>query len=146
MMRRLHIIDSVIYMDGVLASDADFLNIHVPPAKYSDSRSFIARYVDTSLMHPFVYNGGGQGEDMSAQDAATGKNEMNVYPNPTAGRLYVDLPGEEVTKVFVISTEGRRWEVRPEKGSISLKGYPAGVYFLQVFTRENLYQKKVVVR
>lgn len=83
--------DSVLYLTGMLASGgAQFGDVTVPNS--GSSQSFIARYVDTAFMHPYVRPGGQQDIQLVVRD---GEPVATVYPNPCAQRVTVDWDGDE---------------------------------------------------
>ena len=49
-----HVVDSAVYMTGGVFAGATFGTTQVEPSE--DGASYIAKYVDTSLMHPYVYS------------------------------------------------------------------------------------------
>lgn len=50
---QIHIMDSAVYLGGVIYSNATF-GTHVVP-NYGNSTVYIAKYVDTAFMHPYVH-------------------------------------------------------------------------------------------
>lgn len=50
---QLHVMDSAVYLGGVVYDDATF-GTHVVP-NYGNSTVYIAKYVDTAFMHPYVH-------------------------------------------------------------------------------------------
>ena len=60
------------------------------------------------------------------------KNEKQLYPNPTTDAVHVKEI-ENVEEIFVRDSRGRLlFKMKPENGlsTISLAGYPSGVYFV----------------
>lgn len=89
--RSICLVDSVLYLTGMLASGgAQFGNVTVYNS--GSSQSFIARYVDTAFMHPYVRPGGLQDIQLVVRD---GEPVATVYPNPCAQRVTVDWNGDE---------------------------------------------------
>lgn len=85
------LVDSVLYLTGMLASGgAQFGDVTVPNS--GSSQSFIARYVDTAFMHPYVHHGDLQDIQLVVRD---GEPVATVYPNPCAQRVTVDWDGDE---------------------------------------------------
>ena len=85
------LVDSVLYLTGMLASGgAQFGDVTVPNS--GSSQSFIARYVDTAFMHPYVRPGSQQDIQLVVRD---GEPVVTVYPNPCAQRVTVDWDGDE---------------------------------------------------
>jgi hypothetical protein len=102
------LVDSVLYLTGMLASGgAQFGDITVPNS--GSSQSFIARYVDTAFMHPYVRPGGQQDIQLVVRD---GEPVVTVYPNPCAQRVTVDWDGEEpLASAFVTDISGRSYDI-----------------------------------
>ncbi len=100
--------DSVLYLTGMLASGgAQFGDITVPNA--GASQSFIARYVDTAFMHPYVQPGSQQDIQLVVRD---GEPVVTVYPNPCTQRVTVDWDGEEpLASAFVTDISGRSYDI-----------------------------------
>ncbi|GAB2778528.1 hypothetical protein GCM10027175_15930 [Hymenobacter latericoloratus] len=73
--------------------------------------------------------------------------EVALYPNPTTGRLLVELPAGAAT-VRVLSALGQELQVRsvPTGPSIplDLSAYPAGVYLIQIGTAGGTVTRRVV--
>ncbi len=89
--RSICLVDSVLYLTDMLASGgAQFGDVTVPNS--GSSQSFIARYVDTAFMHPYVRPGGQQDIQLVVRD---GEPVVTVYPNPCAQRVTVDWNGDE---------------------------------------------------
>jgi hypothetical protein len=102
------LVDSVLYLTGMLASGgAQFGDITVPNS--GSSQSFIARYVDTAFMHPYVRPGGQQDIQLVVRD---GEPVVTVYPNPCAQRVTVDWDGKEpLASAFVTDISGRSYDI-----------------------------------
>ena len=69
-------------------------------------------------------------------------NTLTVTPNPTDGTVVI--PVEGVKEVWCVASDGRRTQLSVKNGQVSLKGYPAGLYVLEIQTDEGLYTAKVV--
>ncbi len=102
------LVDSMLYLTGMLASGgAQFGDITVPNS--GSSQSFIARYVDTAFMHPYVQPGSQQDIQLVVRD---GEPVVTVYPNPCAQRVTVDWDGEEpLASAFVTDISGRSYDI-----------------------------------
>lgn len=98
------LVDSVLYLTGMLASGgARFGDVTVPNS--GSSQSFIARYVDTAFMHPYVRPGGQQDIQLVVRG---GEPVVTVYPNPCAQRVTVDWDGDEPPVVATVTDIGGR--------------------------------------
>ena len=85
---------------------------------------------------------------VGVENGAWGKERgLFCYPNPTEGKLFIGgdwrIKGEE-SHVYVISVQGERREVKVEGNVISMEGYPAGVYYIQIVTEEKTHQHKII--
>ncbi|MEI7983643.1 MAG: T9SS type A sorting domain-containing protein [Bacteroidota bacterium] len=76
---------------------------------------------------------------------------FNVYPNPTTGKLTLELPGLEESQIAVIQIFGMMGSlvVNEEltgsaKKEISLESHPNGVYLICVMAGDRREMKKVV--
>lgn len=79
------------------------------------------------------------------------RNEIEVYPNPTAGMLTIDPKGSEVLKSFqLLSLEGE--EVMKGEFNIELdfvldlRNHAKGVYLLRVMAADNVYFEKITLQ
>ena len=50
---RVHIVDSILYMNGIVNSSADFGQHHINSVNHD--QAYLTKYVDTSFMTPYVY-------------------------------------------------------------------------------------------
>ena len=102
------LVDSVLYLTGMLASGgAQFGDVTVYNS--GSSQSFIARYVDTAFMHPYVHHGDLQDIQLVVRG---GEPVATVYPNPCAQRVTVDWDGDEPpVAATVTDITGRAYSV-----------------------------------
>ena len=78
--------------------------------------------------------------------------QFRIYPNPTPGAFVVDFPGNgplsEPVKIEIYDIQGVRIfsTLIREAGiwPISLKGFPNGIYLLQVISGRNIESRKIV--
>ena len=106
--RSVCLVDSVLYLTGMLASGgAQFGDVTVYNS--GSSQSFIARYVDTAFMHPYVHHGDLQDIQLVVRG---GEPVATVYPNPCAQRVTVDWDGDEPpVAATVTDITGRTYSV-----------------------------------
>jgi hypothetical protein len=80
--------------------------------------------------------------------------EVDVYPNPASGRVYVGLSINEKTSVRLqlLSVTGqvlenRAWEASPGKdvNELSLLGLSSGIYFIRIDTEKGHFIRKLTV-
>ena len=76
------------------------------------------------------------------------KDEINVYPNPTEGVLFVDMPAMQTSEYHVFNLTGQQILLGKTSGTlrIDLNGQPKGVYVLRVVSGGQAITKKIVVR
>ena len=130
--------DSVLYLSNYLATEAIFGNIHVP--SYG-SNACIAKYVDTSFLTPYIYVPDTDSIDLPEVEP----DLLYVYPNPAHGELFLSVGDEQITGVYLTTLMGQRKPVLFSNGIVSLSGFPAGMYFIEVTTNKNKYHKKIIV-
>ncbi|MGI9191344.1 MAG: GEVED domain-containing protein [Chitinophagaceae bacterium] len=89
---------------------------------------------------------------VNTSDYALGNVE--VYPNPTSGRVYVgcDIYEKTLVRLKVLTVSGqvleeRAWEAMPGKAvhELSLTGYSSGVYFVQLETSKGQFVRKLTI-
>jgi hypothetical protein len=72
---------------------------------------------------------------------------LNIYPNPSNGRFFINL--EEEAELKVINIAGAIIQTQMIAGAsneIDLTGLPTGVYILSFSTSEKVYNERVVIR
>ena len=73
---------------------------------------------------------------------------INVFPNPTAGLLNIDLE-ENIPEIFLTDASGKVLEryQKWKKGrqQLDLIQYPSGIYFLQFKTKNKIWNKKIIL-
>lgn len=79
--------------------------------------------------------------------ARPSQNNLSVYPNPTNGLVYLNLP-PSTTTVKLMNELGQTLHVFSAsnvKSGIDLNGYPQGMYFIEVTTSESRDVCKVML-
>ncbi|MCB9231443.1 MAG: S8 family peptidase [Bacteroidia bacterium] len=80
-------------------------------------------------------------------------SRFEIYPNPTQQNVNLKLPESwkgQMVKVSLLDITGRflqNWELLPDAGNearISVNGWPAGMYFVQVCQRGNCLTRKLL--
>ncbi|MEM1358701.1 MAG: T9SS type A sorting domain-containing protein [Bacteroidota bacterium] len=76
-------------------------------------------------------------------------NELEVFPNPTAGELQIRLPGKQIKSVGIYDQAGRLLQQTGyfgEAGTLDLEGLPAGAYYLLRATDQAgmIYRRRIV--
>jgi type IX secretion system substrate protein len=79
-------------------------------------------------------------------------SQINVYPNPATGEVYIDFPQSGNTSIAVYNTLGEKvYDAAIEVNSgtpfkIDLSNQSRGVYFIRIQTNENqIYSEKLVL-
>ncbi len=78
-------------------------------------------------------------------------NSINLFPNPTTGEIFIDIPMNENTDITVFNVLGERMEGLSieAKGmtqyAINLSKEPKGIYFVRIQAGENIITEKVVL-
>jgi hypothetical protein len=133
-----HIVDSVLYMTGMLFSGATFGNLDPIPAA-SGSQAFIARYVDTAFLTPYTPIDTG-----SVRITVVGDEGAFVaYPNPFRQRVTIEVQGGEplASTAWLTDLTGRREELRltpigSGQYSLDLTSRPQATYLLTLTTSD----------
>ena len=71
---------------------------------------------------------------------------VRIYPNPTSGELHILVP-EEITagKIRIYDSTGRlirSQRIRNNALQIDVKGYSAGLYFIDIVDNKGTFSKK----
>lgn len=83
------------------------------------------------------------------------EGSITVFPNPVLEIALLEIPNsvKSVSKVTVISSTGQIIGLvalgktgEKQTGSIDLKEYPSGIYFIQIFCADGIHQRKLVKR
>ena len=135
----IHVVDSAVYLTGTMNEDATFDTITLRSTGHS--QAYVARYVDTAFMHPYVHREGNEGQ--SIPRASEPNYRLTLYPNPTTGVVQVGCDGCTVKEAAVISTLGHRERVACRDGRIDLSHLAAGVYYLEVRTDTGVRREKI---
>jgi hypothetical protein len=78
-------------------------------------------------------------------------NNLSIYPNPTNGKLYVDLKQVPAEGIDVVVTDitGRiilRTHLDDSRSVIDIAGESSGVYFLQLTVEDNVVTKRIMLQ
>ena len=130
--------DSILYLSNYLVTGATFGDIHMPAQGYN---ACIAKYVDTSFLTPYIY----VPDTDSIGLPEVEPDLLYVYPNPAHGKLFLSVGDEQITGVYLTTLMGQRKPVLFSNGMVSLSGFPAGMYFIEVITNKNKYHKKIII-
>ena len=125
--------DSILYLCNMLRSDARFGDIDFTVLGYTNC---IAKYVDTALMHPYVWSPIGIGNTQAEQP--------RVYPVPATDMLHFVLPNGTATKAMAISVLGNKTPLPTTGNSADISSLAPGVYILEISTGKVKYYSKFV--
>ena len=153
---QVHLVDSALYLTGQMFTGATFGDISARCLDYD--MAYIAKYVDTSFMHPYGYrfddDTTGTGDDTTHVDPPsppdTGDvrvllpengNPFAYYPNPFRQRVNIEYSGtEEIVAAYLTDISGRREEVRLQpqgngRYTLDLTSRPQATYLLTLVTQ-----------
>ncbi len=75
---------------------------------------------------------------------------INVYPNPTSAKLYIESSRTDITAISIYHNDGKLLKNISLPASkiqeIDLQEYPTGAYLIQIQTREGTLSKTVIKR
>lgn len=139
--------DTVFVPGGVL--EITFIDL-ISPEKYSAGDNVVVIWpgvTATPITHEtytgFVYvkEFSGVG-DLNVQ-------QLNMYPNPMQEQAVLSLPSNEwIESVKVLNVMGaivREERVKANQYLFSKEELSKGVYFLEVFSKEAIYQQKIII-
>ena len=87
--------------------------------------------------------------DVSSVESNDSKNQIQVYPNPTDGRIYIDLPGEGKGNVELINILGKRiakYSIYGTNNELNLEQFATGMYLLEIRYEDIRQIKKITIR
>lgn len=76
-------------------------------------------------------------------DAEMNEKRFSVYPNPSAGIFFFDLPEITDFKVSVFNSNGDKLEVPVLSNRVDLSNQSNGIYFLEVKTKAKVYSAQI---
>ena len=125
--------DSILYLCSLLRSNARFGDIDF---YVTGSTNCIAKYVDTALMHPYVWNPAGI---MGAQ-----AEQPKVYPVPATDVLHFVVPNGTATKATAISVLGNKTPLPTTGNSADISTLAPGAYILEISNGKAKYYSKFI--
>ena len=134
--------DSALYICGYTTTDMTFGDLSLNCT--NSSTAYIAKYVDTSFMTPYVYTGPQDTGDVRIKVVEDG-NAFVAYPNPFRQRVTIEIENSKlkiengVAKAWLTDMQGRREEVRLTpagngKYTLDLTSRPQATYLLTLTT------------
>ena len=125
--------DSILYLCSLLRSNARFGDIDF---YVTGSTNCIAKYVDTALMHPYVWNPAGRGAAQAVQP--------KVYPVPATDVLHFVVPNGTATKAVAISVLGNKTTLPTKGNSADVSSLAPGAYILEISNGKAKYYSKFI--
>ena len=132
--------DSILYITGGTQFNLSLNSIPMSPT--GNSMAYIAKYVDTSFMTPYVYTGDTNDVRITLVDNGTA---LVAYPNPFRQRVTIRLDGTQASclreTAILTDLTGRREEVRltpdgPGQYTLDLTSRPQSTYLLTLTTAD----------
>ena len=130
--------DSILYIMGGSRSDLTLNNTTLSPA--GNSVAYIAKYVDTSFMTPYIYVAPIDTTAVGIHELSILDSQFSIYPNPTSGKVTITSPdplvSATVTDMMGRQTYTTRALCNPATQSLTmnLSHLPQGAYFLTLTT------------
>ena len=125
--------DSILYLHNMLTTSARFGDVDFPVV---GATHCIAKYVDTALMHPYVWNPAGI---MAAQAV-----QPKVYPVPATDMLHFVVPQGTATKAVAISVLGNKTALPTKCNSADVSALAPGTYILEISNGKTKYYSKFI--
>ena len=125
--------DSIVYLCNGLPSNARFGDIDFYVTGFTNC---IAKYVDTALMHPYVWNPAGIGAAQAVQP--------KVYPVPATDMLHFVVPNGTATKATAISVLGNKTALPTKGNSADVSSLAPGAYILEISNGKTKYYSKFI--
>ena len=133
--------DSSLYFSGMFIGQATFGDTSF---NVSHSNAYLARYVDTAFLHPYVHTETPDTGNVRIQLADDG-GAFVAYPNPFRQRININYNGTDaIVSAYLTDMAGRREEVRlqgvpadnngPACYSLDLTSRPQATYLLTLVT------------
>lgn len=138
--------DSFIYITGTLKTQATFGNYTIVNNSGDCFATYIAKYVDTSFMSPYIYVPD-TSESVSLVSYSKDK-DIRLYPNPTTDRITIEF-SEKIRQSYIIDILGNKKRVHltplgENRYSIDISDYDIGTYILHIFTDKQQYSSTII--
>lgn len=113
------------------------------------SLPFYINYFSTFPNHPTTYRLGDDGSncDVISSNPILESDELQIFPNPTSGRIILHgLMENQIKKIAVYTLENRKvFESSVSGKEVDIHHLSPGIYIVSVSYRDKLYQKKLIV-
>lgn len=80
--------------------------------------------------------------DNASAETGIADYKINIYPNPTTGKIIIDE--KNIHKVFVFNERGEMLINSDNTNEIDFINFPQGVYFIKVLTDKREYIEKII--
>lgn len=135
------LVDSIVYCTFITNYSATFGDITINP---NYIYSYVAKYVDTSFMTPYVYVPPEEPPVEVVQVA--GSNTLVLYPNPASNEIRLKAAEERILSATIVSASGVQQPATVNGDRINVSRLPLGIYFVQVTTDNGYYNVKFIKR
>jgi hypothetical protein len=131
--------DSILYIMGGSWSDLTLAGTQLFPT--GNSVAYIAKYVDTSFMTPFIYVAPIDTSTVGIPELSIINYQFSIYPNPTQGKVTIECNETLALTAWLTDLLGRREQVRltaegPGRYSLDLSSRPQASYLLTLTTND----------
>jgi hypothetical protein len=136
--------DSILYIMGGSRFDLTLNNTPLSPT--GNSVAYIAKYVDTSFMTPYVYvapidTTAIDTADVGIPELSIINPQLSIYPNPFQQRVTIESSETLMLTAWLTDLLGRREQVRltadgPGRYSLDLSSRPQAIYLLTLITAD----------
>lgn len=99
---------------------------------------------DTTIKFIAKYSCGNKVDSTSAfVDTSHIAEEYILYPNPASGKVYLNIAGVEMVKIYAADGRHVRTATADEvPNGINVEGLAAGMYFAKIFAKEAIFRAK----
>lgn len=70
------------------------------------------------------------------------KNQSLIYPNPSDGKIVIDIEG--ITHIEIFDIKGRKFQTSARDNEIDLGNCEKGIYIARITTAEGIYIRKII--
>jgi hypothetical protein len=129
--------DSILYIAGGSRFDLSLADTPLSPT--GNSVAYIAKYVDTSFMTPYIYVAPIDTNDAGIHEFPIFNFQFSIYPNPFRQRVTIESSETLVETAWLTDLTGRREQVRLTvegigRYSLDLTARPQATYLLTLTT------------
>ena len=125
---------------GDIADGSDVLHTTDPTANYADFVFTTDRYTNSprEITIPKIK------PVSTSYKLIKDGNEINVYPNPTTGKISIE--GANIELVEFIDISGKNYSSNSlGKNEYELSGFPKGLYFVKITTKTGVFITKKII-